>query len=148
MPLIMGLLCGLAMLSTPIFLLALLMPMVSFNIDGHEVTFREMWKSGLGLTLVSSLLLGGVASWGLALRWPAARWLAVASTIAPVAVAALFPRSEMLSVYQQSSAIFLTLPNAIGMYLCLFYIPSVRRYLSDATLATTPNKSLERTREG
>jgi hypothetical protein len=148
MPRLMGMICGGAMLSTPILLIAVCLPVVTFKVDGQDVVFADMWKSGLGETLAVSLLLSGLASWGLAFRRPGARWLAVAAPIAPVVVAALLPRSAILSAYQQTSTVLLSLPYAIGIYLCLFHLRSVRRYLFETAGATTPNISLERTREG
>jgi hypothetical protein len=140
MPLLMRMLCGIAMLASPILLVALCLPIVSFSVGGKEVAFQEIWRSGLGVILWISLLLSGLASWGLALRRPIARWFAVAGPIAPIAVAALLPHSAVLSHYQQPNAILLALPYAMGMYFCLFHVQSVRRYLFEVAPATTPNK--------
>ena len=148
MPVIMRMFCGGAMLATPILLLAISIPTIHFNVDGREVAFREMWASGLAPVIAAFLLLGGIASWGLALRWPGARWVAVITPLVPFALAWLLPRSDFLSTYQQATTFWSTLPYAIGMYLCLFHIPSVKRYSVGTKPATTPNTSLERTREG
>jgi hypothetical protein len=44
MPFLMSLMCGLTMLASPIFLLALCFPTESFHVNGREVTFTELWK--------------------------------------------------------------------------------------------------------
>jgi hypothetical protein len=139
--------CGGAMLATPILLITILIPVLPFNVDGREVPYREMWSSGLAAVLGLFLMLGAAASWGLALRRPGARWAAVATPVAPFVLAWLLPKSELLSAYQQASTFWFTLPYAIGIYLCLFFIPAVKRYLAGATAVATPNTSLERTRE-
>jgi hypothetical protein len=136
------------MLATPILLFTILIPALPFNVDGRTVPYREMWSSGLAPVLGLFLMLGAIASWGLALRRPGARWAAVATPVAPFVLAWLLPRSELLSAYQDASTFWLTLPYAIGIYLCLFFIPTVKRYLAAETSVATPNTSLERTREG
>ena len=148
MPVLMRIFCAGAMLATPILLLTLVVPILPVNVDGRETPYRELWSSGVAPVLLLFLLLGAVGSWGLALRRSGARWAAVATPIAPLVLAWMLPKSELLYTYQQLGAFLSTLPYAVGLYLCLFHIPAVKRYLADADRVETPNKSLERTREG
>jgi hypothetical protein len=146
MPFAMRMLCGGAMLATPILLVTLVVPILPWHVNGHIASYEEMWSSGAAPVLALFLLLGAIASWGLALRRAAARWAAVATPIAPFLLAWLLPRSELLGTYQQPATFFAMLPYAIGIYLCLFHISAVKRYLAGADGAQTPNNPLERTR--
>ena len=68
MPILMRMVCGGAMLATPILLLTLVFPLAPVNVQGRTVPYDELWASGLAPVLVLFLLLGAIASWGLALR--------------------------------------------------------------------------------
>jgi hypothetical protein len=146
MPFVMRMLCGGAMLATPVLLVTLVVPFLPMDMNGHVTSYEEMWSSGAAPVLALFLVLGAVASWGLALRRAGARWAAVATPIAPFLLASLLPKSELLGAYQQWGTFFVALPYAIGIYLCLFHISAVKRYLAGADRVRTPNKSLERTR--
>jgi hypothetical protein len=135
MPFAMRMLCGGAMLATPVLLVTLVVPILPWHVNGRIVSYDEMWSSGAAPVLALFLLLGAIASWGLALRRAGARWVAVATPIAPLLLAWLLPRSELLGTYQQPGTFFAMLPGAIGLYLCLFHLSAVERYLAGAERA-------------
>lgn len=130
MPELMRILCGGAMVATPVLLVLMFVPLVPLHINGQAVSRREFWHSGVALVFASFLILGVIGSWGMALRRPGTRWAVVSIVLVPAVISQLLPASALLALGQPSPSRMLVAgcAYAIGFYLCLFHIPAVKRY--------------------
>jgi hypothetical protein len=125
MPFLLRLLCGGAMVVCPLFLVALCVPGIEWEVDGQDMTYSQLWSSGMGPAGAAWLALGAVGSWALAARVPAARWLLVLMPIAPALVLGCASRQ----VIPWDSLVGAAL-TSVGFWLCLFKLKSVKAYLN------------------
>ncbi len=130
MPFLLRLPCQGGMGAGPVLLLLLMFPFMDWNIDGRSLSYAELWSSGAGVVIGISLLLVSIGVWGLAARRPASRWALVAAPIAPVAIAFL-PMFQLRYLEPVTTDIILnTVITAFVVYVCLFHIPAVKKYLA------------------
>ena len=130
MPQLLRMLCQGAMVAPPILAALLVLPLTDWTVNGKQVPYAELWKSGAGLTFLVFTLTATAGAWGLAARKTWARWALVATPVAPVIVAALYPKTWFT---EQASGDLSTWLSALGMaaifYACLFFLPSVKAYV-------------------
>ena len=123
MPRVLRMLCRGGMAAAPLLLIVFLVPGHDFDVNGHPVSYAELWLSRMGMSAALFLGLIALGSWGLAARIGASRWALVAAPIAPLAV---FPPSLIPDPG-------LTVGNAVltaaVIYGCLFHIRSVQEYI-------------------
>ena len=128
MPFLLRLLSQGAMVAAPILLLFLVLPITEWEINGHRVSYAELWFSGQGVAIAAPLALVAAGAWGLAARNSASRWLLVLSPVAPYLILAILPAtpSESLTPDVIASAAL----TAAVFYFCLFRLRAVREYLA------------------
>ena len=128
MPFLLRLLSQGAMVAAPILLLFLVLPITEWEINGHRVSYAELWFSGQGVAIAAPLALVAAGAWGLAARNSASRWLLVLSPVAPYLILAILPAtpSEPLTPDVIASAAL----TAAVFYFCLFRLRAVREYLA------------------
>jgi hypothetical protein len=131
MPPLLRVFCQGAMVVTPLLLVLLAVPLFDWTVGSRTMSYTDLWQSGAGATLSACLLLGGIGAWGLAARAPRARWALVASPSVPL-LSLWTSRAEGLDSVSNVASALLT--SAV-VYLALFHVPAVRRYLSRATHA-------------
>ncbi|MFZ6780740.1 hypothetical protein ACO0LD_28235 [Undibacterium sp. Ji83W] len=117
-------------------LLLVLLPVFNCEVNGQEMTYRELWTSGTGVVIAFFLAMGAAGSWGLAARKPWARWVLVFLEPALLLTLALNPSTWMeqegLNVGEQAVQTLLT---SLCIYACLFHLPGMRRYYEAANPA-------------
>lgn len=115
-----------AMVSAPVLLIFVLLPITEWEINGRRLSYTEFWSSGEGVALTIFLVLGIVGSWGFAARVAATRWLLVLLPIAPYIIFAIFfPKSAPITI----GLIVNMILTAAAIYVCLFRLQAVRSYL-------------------
>lgn len=123
MPQILSLTVRAAMVTGPLLIIFALLPLVPWTIDGKVMSGEEAWASGFAPMLITWLVLVTFAAWGIALRRPQSRWVAVALPLASMVLA--------MSVASVSLAdMAFSVGMAICIYLYLFHARSVCRYFS------------------
>jgi hypothetical protein len=127
MPLLLRLLSQGTMVAAPILLLFLLLPIMEWDINGHRVTYTELWHSGQGVAIASSLAFAAAGAWGLAARNSASRWLLVLTPVVPYLALVILPATSSKAFTHGgiASAVFTT----VVFYFCLFHLRGVRAYL-------------------
>jgi len=75
MPAVLRVLCRGGMVAPPILLVFLLIPIFQWEVDGREISYAELWHSGAGLVMATSMLLLAAGAWGSAGRMGWARAL-------------------------------------------------------------------------
>ena len=135
MPQLLRMFCQGAMVAPPILAALLLLPLTEWTVNGRQVPYAELWRSGAGLTFLVFTLTATAGAWGLAARKPWARLALVATPIAPVIVASIYPKTW----FTEQAGDLSTWLSAIGMaaffYACLFLLPSVKAYVSGSARA-------------
>jgi hypothetical protein len=66
LPFPLDMLCQGAMVAGPILLVFLVLPIVEWTINGRQMSYAELWKSGAGLAFGLFLFLLMIGAWGLA----------------------------------------------------------------------------------
>lgn len=131
MPPLLRMFCQGGMVAPPILALLLVLPLVDWTINGKQVSYAELWSSGAGLTMLVFMLVAAAGAWGLAARKRWSRWAWVATPIAPLLVAALYPTTWFTEeVTRDSSVWFGGLATSALIFVCLFFVPSVRNYVA------------------
>jgi len=126
MPLVMRVLCQGAMVVTPLFILALVLPVADWEVDGQTMTYRDLWTSGNGGMLAICFGLCCFGAWGLAARRHSSRWVLVAASVAPaVVIAASGSSIRWLSLIEAAIC-------GIAMYFCLFRLRAVQLFMGGA----------------
>lgn len=129
-------LCHGGMVVCPLMLLFVLLPVFNWEVNGQEMTYRELWTSGTGVVFAFSLATGAAGSWGLAARKPWARWVLVCMEPALLLVLALnqstWMEQEGLPLGELAVQTLLT---SLCIYACLFHLPGMRRYYETANPA-------------
>jgi hypothetical protein len=123
-------LCQGAMVVGPILFVFLVLPIVDWPINGRQMSYAELWKSGAGLAFGLFLFLITIGAWGLAARNPRSRWALVAAPAAPYVASLPFLSSKLLSTEDVWFGILGGLLMGAIMYACLFHLPAVRRYFA------------------
>jgi hypothetical protein len=123
-------LCQGAMVVGPILFVFLVLPIFDWPINGREMSYAELWKSGAGLAFGLFLFLITIGAWGLAARNPRSRWALVAAPAAPYVASLPFLSSKLLSTEEVWFGILGGLVIGAIMYACLFHLPAVRRYFA------------------
>jgi hypothetical protein len=137
MPLLMRMLCQGAMIVAPAFLILLTLPLGEGEVDGHRMSYAELWSSGHGAPIASSLVLVSVGAWGLAARRRASRWLLVLSPVVPYFILAIFPGAPTVASEPIATEVIVgAAVTAIVFYVCLFHLPAVREYLDGESVGT------------
>ena len=131
MPQLLRMFCQGGMVAPPILTVLLVLPITEWTVNGRQVQYAELWSSGAGLTMLVFMVIATTGAWGLAARATWSRWLWVATPIAPVLVAALYPSTWFtqevagdVSVWVGSAA------TSVVIFACLFLIPAVKTYAS------------------
>jgi hypothetical protein len=114
----------------PILFVFLVLPIVDWPINGRQMSYAELWKSGAGLAFGLFLFLITIGAWGLAARNLRSRWALVAAPTAPYVASLPFLNSELLSTEDVWFGILGGLVMGAIMYACLFHLPAVRRYFA------------------
>lgn len=127
MPWLLRQICQGGMLAGPILLFFVLLPLADYRINGRSMSYSEFWFSGAGASAALFVSLIIVGCWGLAARRPNSRWALVAAPLAPYAPLVVFPSSFVGDV--TAADVLLACLTAAVIYVCLFYPPSIRRYL-------------------
>jgi hypothetical protein len=130
LPFPLDMFCQGAMVAGPILFMFLVLPVFDWTIDGRQMSYAELWKSGAGLAFGLFLLLLMIGAWGLAARNLASRWALVAAPAAPYVASVPFLSSGLLSTEDVWFGILGGLLVAAIMYVCLFHLPAVRRYFA------------------
>jgi hypothetical protein len=128
LPFPLDMLCQGAMVAGPILLLFLALPIVDWTINGRQMSYAELWKSGAGLAFGLFLFLIMIGAWGLAARNLRSRWALVTAPTAPYIVSLPFLSYGLLSTEDVWFGIFGGLVIAAITYACLFHLPALRRY--------------------
>jgi hypothetical protein len=117
--------CQGTMVVAPAFLILLILPLGEWEVDGHRMSYAELWSSGQSPAIAACLVLLSVGAWGLAARNRASRWLLVLSPVVPYFVLAIF--SGALTVSSESIAIEIveSAAGAAMSYVCLFHLRAV-----------------------
>jgi hypothetical protein len=129
MPWLVRMLCQGAMTAAPILGAVTLVPGIDWNVDGRDMTYREVWSSGVGASILVSMLLVTIGGWGAAARAPNSRWALVLFPVimaAPMALVRGAPGGSSPGVVLGSVCI-----TAAVLYVCLFRLSSVRRYFEE-----------------
>jgi len=117
------------MIAAPLLALLLVVPIGSWNVNERDVPYQDLWASGAGSAFLAFTLLGSVGSWEMAARSPATRWAFVLMPSLPFLVAALHPASWFTREALSTAASPLSaLAISAAIYVCLFHLPSMRRY--------------------
>jgi len=123
MPLVMRVLCQGAMVAIPLLILALVLPVTDWEVDGRVMTYRDLWTSGNGAAITVCLSLYCFGAWGLAARRHSSRWVLVAACLAPAVLVAVGDRAiPWVSFFEAAIC-------SAAMYFCLFRLPSVRLFM-------------------
>ncbi len=130
LPFPLDMLCQGAMVTGPIMLVFLVLPIVDWTINGRQMSYAELWKSGAGLAFGLFLFLIMIGAWGLAARNLRSRWALVAAPTAPYIASLPFLNSGLLSMEDAWFGILGGLVMAAITYACLFHLPAVRRYFA------------------
>lgn len=112
------------MVVTPLFILALVLPVTDWEVDGQAMTYRELWTSGNGAMLAVCLGLYCFGAWGLAARRHFSRWVLVTASVAPAVFIAVSERSIPWLSFTEA-AIY-----GIAMYFCLFRLRAVQLFMA------------------
>lgn len=131
LPFPLDMLCQGAMVVAPILLVFVALPIVDWTINGRQMSYAELWKSGAGLAFGLFLFLVMIGSWGLAARNLRSRWALVAAPSAPHVASVPFLNSGLLSTDDVLFGILGGLFMAATTYACLFHLRAVRRYFAD-----------------
>jgi hypothetical protein len=127
MPYLLRMLCQGGMVAGPLLFISTLVPMGIGSFNGKPMTYAELWSSGAAASAAIFTLMVTVGCWGLAARALRSRWALVLSPLVPyIPLAILSPTSFGVP------ASVLLLEGGVGaalIYVCLFRLRSVRRYL-------------------
>lgn len=123
-----------AMVVAPIFLFILVLPITDWEVNGRPVSYAELWSSGEGAAIASSLALIATGAWGIAARKAKSRWFLVASPLAPYIILTLFPASHAETI--GPDVIASAGLTAVVFYFCLFRLRAVRAYLDAEGVGT------------
>jgi hypothetical protein len=104
------------------------LPIVDWTINGRQMSYAELWKSGAGLAFGLFLFLIMIGAWGLAARNLRSRWALVAAPTAPYIASLPFLSYGLLSTEDVWFGILGGLVVAAITYACLFHLPALRRY--------------------
>lgn len=130
MPLFLRTFCQGAMVVAPAFLILLTLPIQEWEVDGHRMSYAELWSSGQGAAIAACLVLVSVGAWGLAARKRVSRWLLVLSSVVPYFVLAIFPEAPTMSSEPIAIEIIVSAAvAAVVSYVCLFHLRTVCEYL-------------------
>ena len=126
MPFVLRRLCQGGMVACPILLFFLILPISDWTVNGQQMSYSELWRSGAGASILAFVGLGTIGCWGMAARKAWSRWALV---LVPLLPTAIFPRSLMSDLGVTLIYGFLT--GAI-IYFCLFRLKAVRYYFETA----------------
>ena len=129
MPLLLRILCQGAMVAPLILAVLLVLPVTEWSINGRLVGYSELWQSGAGMSLLAFTLFATAGAWGAAARAPWARWVLVATPVAPLLLAAMHSSTWFTA---QATSEVSTWVGAVTtsalIFAGLFLVPSVRTY--------------------
>src|SRR5437016_12448917 len=83
LPFPLDMLCQGAMVAGPALLVFLVLPIVEWTVNGRQMSYAELWKSGAGLAFGLFLFLLMIGAWGLAARNRTSPWVLVAAPAPP-----------------------------------------------------------------
>ena len=131
MPSLLRMFCQGAMVAPPILALLLVFPLMDWTVNGRQVSYAELWSSGAGPIMLTSMVLAAAGAYGLAARANWSRWAWVGTPVVPVLLAAIYPKTWFTEIATGEVGTWL---GAIGtgaiIFACLFFIPSVRAYMN------------------
>ena len=130
LPFPLDMLCQGAMVAGLALLVFLVLPIVEWTVNGRQMSYAELWKSGAGLAFGLFLFLLMIGAWGLAARNRTSRWVLVAAPAAPYVASVPFLNSGLISTEDVWFGIFGGSLVAAITYVCLFHLPAIRRYFA------------------
>ena len=123
MPRLLRMLCRGGMVATPILFAFLALPIANYHVNGHDMTYSELWLSGTGIVFTVFLGLGGIGSWGLAARHRNARWGFVFAPLVPYLLSIFFFPAALPSSQFSLSLLLEAVVGGIVIYAYLFHAP-------------------------
>lgn len=122
MPFVLRSFCQGGMVAGPVLATFVVVPITNWNVNGVEMTYRQVWSSGAGLFALLFTGLLSISAWGMAAKLAWSRW---ASVLAPLLPIAAFPQAMIgdLNMLLLNAAI-----TSATAYFCLFQLKSVTRY--------------------
>ena len=131
MPQLLRMICHGGMVAPPILALLLVLPITEWTVNGRQVKYAELWSSGAGVTMLVAMVIATAGAWGLAARATWARWLWVATPLAPVLVAAVYPSTWFTHEAAGDMLVWVSAAaTSVIIFTCLFLIPAVKNYAS------------------
>src|SRR5207244_8945087 len=125
LPFPLDMLCQGAMVAAPVLFVFLVLPIVEWTVNGRQMSYAELWKSGAGLAFGLFLFLLMIGAWGLAARNLTSRWALVAAPTAPYVASVSFLSSGLISAVEPWFSMRGGLSVAAITYACLFHFPAV-----------------------
>src|SRR5690242_5922155 len=111
------------MLVGPIVLILLVVPGHDMTMNGHHMSYSQLWRTGAGLAGVIGFGLFTAGAWGFAARQRWSRWALVAAFILPIPV---MPKALVPAL---PSLVLSCLVPAVVLYAYLFRSERIRVYL-------------------
>jgi hypothetical protein len=131
MPQLLRMFCQGGMVAPPMLAVLLVLPLTEWTVNGKQVPYRELWSSGAGLAMLVFVLTAAAGAWGLAARASWSRWAWVAAPVAPMIVAAVYPRTWFTEELTRDAYIWLaSFTTSAIIFVCLFFVPAVRNYVT------------------
>ena len=124
LPFLLRLLCKGGMVAGPILFVFLVVPIMDWTVNGHQMSYSDLWRSGAGMSALLLICLVTFGTWGMAARLGWSRWALV---LAPVLSIILFPKSLVPNL---GFALINGLVTAVIIYGCLFHLKPVQVYFS------------------
>jgi hypothetical protein len=135
LPFPIGMLCQGAMVTGPILLAFLVLPIVDWTINRRHMSYGELWSSGAGFVFTVFLLLVTFGAWGLAARNLNSRWALVAAPLTPYVAALPFRNTGWIAADDVLYGFLSGLVMAVIVYGCLFHLPAIRGYFAKTAVA-------------
>jgi heme A synthase len=130
MPFLLRMLCQGGMVASPILLVFAVLPVADWEVNDIPMSYRDLWISGAALSMISFIVLVGVGAWGLAARSSVSRWALVLAPLVPLLLLFALGDSSVFPHLRMTFAVFVQgAVTSLLIYACLFWLPSVRRYL-------------------
>lgn len=133
LPFGVNILCHGGMVLAPLFVLALILPLSDWEVNGQLMSYHDLWRSGVGPVFSGFFFILGLGCWGMAARKRWARWVLVIMMPASFLIMALFPYTRAwLAECGTIDLVFGFLFYPTFFYALLFHLPGMRRHYQAA----------------